>query len=76
MPTALTNGVDGTSTAVAVNGKGGDARNRAGISNYTKFWDKDSAKDTDEQNKHRIESYEELVNGYYDGATQLYEYGW
>lgn len=76
MPTALPNG---NSTAVAVNGhsKGdADVRNRAGISKYTEFWNKDSAQDTEEQNKQRIESYEELVNGYYDGATQLYEYGW
>lgn len=58
------------------------------MTGYDSMWNKDSAKDTAEHVKSRVENYTELVNGeqnpsyllliigYYDGATELYEYGW
>jgi len=54
----------------------GDVRNKSGIANYTKHWNADSSKDTAEQMEARKTSYTDVVNGYYDGATELYEYGW
>ncbi|GAA6002539.1 hypothetical protein JCM10207_001170 [Rhodosporidiobolus poonsookiae] len=56
--------------------KNGDVRNRAGIASYTAHWDKNSAKDTAEHTEARKDHYTDVVNGYYDGATELYEYGW
>lgn len=53
-----------------------DARSEARVSNYTKFWQKDSAKDGNDDRANRLEQYTDVVNGYYDGATELYEYGW
>lgn len=53
-----------------------DARSESRVSNYTKFWKKDSAQDGDADRENRLEQYTDLVNGYYDGATELYEYGW
>ncbi|BEI87180.1 hypothetical protein CcaverHIS002_0705260 [Cutaneotrichosporon cavernicola] len=53
-----------------------DARSEARVSNYTKFWKKDSAADGNTDRSNRIDKYTDLVNGYYDGATELYEYGW
>jgi len=53
-----------------------DGRVNSRISNYTGFWEKDSAKDLEIQKANRIENYTEVINGYYDGATELYEYGW
>ncbi|KAH7102988.1 S-adenosyl-L-methionine-dependent methyltransferase [Auriculariales sp. MPI-PUGE-AT-0066] len=38
--------------------------------------DGDSAKDTSAHTDNRLSSYTDVVNGYYDGATELYEYGW
>ncbi|KIJ98782.1 hypothetical protein K443DRAFT_133298 [Laccaria amethystina LaAM-08-1] len=46
------------------------------IENYTKFWQKDLKKEESADNDHRLDSYTDVVNGYYDGATELYEYGW
>ncbi|TFK32019.1 delta-sterol C-methyltransferase [Crucibulum laeve] len=46
------------------------------IENYTKFWHEDPTKEQGEDNEKRLNSYTEVVNGYYDGATELYEYGW
>jgi len=65
----------GSSTAVSkqVNG---DGRNRAGMVAYTKHWNPDSTKDTAEQMEARKKSYTDVVNGYYDSATELYMYGW
>lgn len=54
----------------------GDVRNRAGIASYTAHWNKESSKDTQENTESRKEHYTDVVNGYYDGATELYEYGW
>lgn len=53
-----------------------DARSESRVSNYNKFWNKDSAKDGDADRENRLSQYTDLVNGYYDGATELYEYGW
>ncbi|WFD30485.1 sterol 24-C-methyltransferase [Malassezia sp. CBS 17886] len=55
---------------------GTNLRNREGIANYTKFWKSDSAKDTNEDQASRVDQYTSVVNSYYDGATDLYEYGW
>jgi sterol 24-C-methyltransferase len=68
-------------------------RNEKGMTGYNALWDKQSAKDTAEHVKSRVDNYTDLVNGmlpsshaskstsaniqgYYDGATELYEYGW
>ncbi|KAF9051989.1 delta-sterol C-methyltransferase [Panaeolus papilionaceus] len=51
-----------------------DGRVTNRIENYAKFWDKDLK--TDQEGDKRLDNYTEVVNGYYDGATQLYEYGW
>ncbi|PWN20633.1 putative delta(24)-sterol c-methyltransferase [Microstroma glucosiphilum] len=51
-------------------------RNLAGIENYSKFWQKDSKNDGDVDMNNRKSEYTSVVNGYYDGATDLYEYGW
>ncbi|KDN50860.1 putative delta(24)-sterol c-methyltransferase [Tilletiaria anomala UBC 951] len=54
----------------------GDVRNNEGIANYTKFWQKDSKNDSEVDTQNRLTEYTSVVNGYYDGATDLYEYGW
>ncbi|KAF8155764.1 delta-sterol C-methyltransferase [Crassisporium funariophilum] len=61
-----------TSTGV----KRDDGRVDNRIENYTKFWHADPSKEQEVDNDKRLDSYTEVVNGYYDGATQLYEYGW
>ncbi|KAG0148584.1 hypothetical protein CROQUDRAFT_654666 [Cronartium quercuum f. sp. fusiforme G11] len=53
-----------------------EVKNRAGIARYTEFWNKDSAQDSDNQNQTRLDEYQTVTNAYYDGATDLYEYGW
>ncbi|KAJ7027477.1 hypothetical protein C8F04DRAFT_1189447 [Mycena alexandri] len=62
-----------------------DGRVRDRIINYTKFWDKDISKEKDERTVNRVNHYKSVVNGnmlapqdqrFYDGATELYEYGW
>ncbi|OJA17869.1 hypothetical protein AZE42_05908, partial [Rhizopogon vesiculosus] len=53
-----------------------DGRQEARVENYTKFWQKDLGKEGEADNQNRVESYTDVVNGYYDGATELYEYGW
>ncbi|EPT00560.1 hypothetical protein FOMPIDRAFT_1023699 [Fomitopsis schrenkii] len=53
-----------------------DGRVNERIENYTKFWQKDISKDTESDTANRVESYTDVVNGYYDGATDLYEFGW
>jgi sterol 24-C-methyltransferase len=60
------------STGVALN----DGRVENRVENYTKFWKKDVATEGEADNDKRLESYTDVVNGYYDGATELYEYGW
>ncbi|KAG2066836.1 hypothetical protein BDR04DRAFT_1106059 [Suillus decipiens] len=53
-----------------------DGREEKRVENYTKFWQKDLGKEGEVDNQNRVESYTDVVNGYYDGATELYEYGW
>jgi len=53
-----------------------DGRVGSRIGAYTNFWKKDPKKEQDGDTKNRLDSYAEVVNGYYDGATQLYEFGW
>lgn len=54
-----------------------DKRQQPRIENYTKFWNsEDFSKEDAKANTARLESYTDVVNGYYDGATELYEYGW
>jgi len=54
----------------------GEVRNRAGIAAYTKNWHTDSAQDDASHTDDRLKRYTDVVNGYYDGATELYEWGW
>lgn len=53
----------------------GDLRNLKGIENYTKFWDKDSAKDTADDTEGRKAVYTDVVNSYYDGQSHLLSEG-
>ncbi|OCH86498.1 hypothetical protein OBBRIDRAFT_797119 [Obba rivulosa] len=53
-----------------------DGRVGSRIQNYTKFWQKDAAQDGKADTDNRVDSYTDVVNGYYDGATGLYEFGW
>jgi sterol 24-C-methyltransferase len=69
-----------------------DGRVDTRISNYTAFWEKDKSKESQIGTDNRTENYEEVINGesstnatsfscsyisgYYDGATELYEWGW
>lgn len=40
-----------------------DARSEARVSNYTKFWKKDSAQDGEVDKSNRLDQYTDLVNG-------------
>ncbi|KAE8207776.1 hypothetical protein CF327_g7258 [Tilletia walkeri] len=53
-----------------------DVRNMDGIANYNNFWQKDSKNDSATDTANRLDQYTDVVNSYYDGATNLYEYGW
>ncbi|KAJ7119651.1 S-adenosyl-L-methionine-dependent methyltransferase [Mycena epipterygia] len=53
-----------------------DGRERDRIANYTKFWNKDISQEDSTNTENRVDSYADVVNGYYDGATELYEYAW
>ncbi|KAG8811748.1 Delta(24)-sterol C-methyltransferase, partial [Serendipita sp. 399] len=53
-----------------------DGRQPDRMDNYAKHWQKDLKKDTKADMDNRNADYENIVNGYYDGATQLYEWGW
>ncbi|KAG8963360.1 Delta(24)-sterol C-methyltransferase [Tulasnella sp. 419] len=53
-----------------------DGRDTSRVANYVGFFDKDSAKDSRAHQENRLENYVDVINGYYDGATELYEYGW
>ncbi|KAG6865950.1 hypothetical protein C0991_010205 [Blastosporella zonata] len=46
------------------------------IENYNGFWEQDLKRESENATDKRLDSYTEVVNGYYDGATELYEYGW
>ncbi|KAF5357246.1 hypothetical protein D9756_006668 [Leucocoprinus leucothites] len=56
--------------------KRADGRVDNRIENYTKFWKEDPNAEQNQDNEKRLDNYTEVVNGYYDGATELYEYGW
>ncbi|KAI0819926.1 delta-sterol C-methyltransferase [Trametes gibbosa] len=53
-----------------------DGRVGRRIENYTAFWQKDMSKEASQDTENRLENYTDVINGYYDGATGLYEYGW
>ncbi|KAI0058426.1 hypothetical protein BV25DRAFT_1919313 [Artomyces pyxidatus] len=53
-----------------------DGRVSDRIENYAGFWKKDTNKEGEADTANRVDNYTEVVNGYYDGATELYEYGW
>ena len=42
-----------------------DGRVQNRVENYSKFWQKDLHKEQDVDNKHRLDSYTEVVNGIY-----------
>jgi sterol 24-C-methyltransferase len=61
---------------VAILKKNSDAQKQA-ASTYFQFWDDKTAKnETAEDIKARSANYTDLVNSYYNIATDLYEYGW
>ncbi|KAG8843146.1 Delta(24)-sterol C-methyltransferase [Tulasnella sp. 330] len=53
-----------------------DGRVESRVANYAGFFEKDSSKDSQAHMDNRLENYTDVINGYYDGATELYEYGW
>jgi len=53
----------------------GDGRDNSRITNYTAFFE-DSQNDNETHKENRLNNYANVVNGYYDGATELYEFGW
>lgn len=63
-------------TQALIGNGGADLKNRKNISQYSKFWSPDHAKDTKQDERNRKDQYESLVNGYYDACTDIYEYGW
>ncbi|PLW36966.1 hypothetical protein PCANC_06777 [Puccinia coronata f. sp. avenae] len=63
-------------TQALIDNGGTDLKNRKNISQYSKFWSLDHTKDTQQDEKKRKDEYANLVNGYYDACTDLYEYGW
>jgi len=52
--------------ASTVTPAGSDKRNHDGISNYTKFWQKDSKNDSETDMANRLTEYTSVVNGAYD----------
>ena len=53
------------------------AAQKQATSTYFQFWDnKTATNETDEDIKARADNYIDLVNSYYNLATDLYEYGW
>ncbi|KAH8829486.1 delta-sterol C-methyltransferase [Flagelloscypha sp. PMI_526] len=63
-------------STVSPEGTWKDGRVTDRVDNYVKFWQKDKSKESAEDNSNRLENYTDVVNGYYDGATDLYEWGW
>ncbi|KAF8221073.1 sterol 24-C-methyltransferase [Tricholoma matsutake] len=53
-----------------------DGRVGSRIEAYTKFWQQDPNAEQKVDTQNRLSSYADVINGYYDGATQLYEFGW
>ena len=60
---------------LAILKKNSEAQKQA-TSTYFQFWDKAAKQDTTDDVKVRSEKYTDLVNAYYNLATDLYEYGW
>jgi sterol 24-C-methyltransferase len=61
---------------LAILKKNSEAQKQAS-STYFQFWDnKTPTNETEEDLKARSENYTDLVNSYYNLATDLYEYGW
>lgn len=61
---------------MAILNKNSDAQKQA-ASTYFQFWDDKTVKtETAEDIKARSANYTDLVNSYYNLATDLYEYGW
>ena len=53
-----------------------DGRQVDRIQNYSAFWQKEAENDGKTDLNNRLDNYQNVVNGYYDGATTLYEWGW
>ncbi|KAG8878283.1 Delta(24)-sterol C-methyltransferase [Tulasnella sp. 331] len=53
-----------------------DGRVDTRLQNYNAFFDEKSTADAKKLETARQENYLEVVNGYYDGVTELFEYGW
>ncbi|KAI6029674.1 S-adenosyl-L-methionine-dependent methyltransferase [Pisolithus microcarpus] len=75
-PSDLLSDLASPSTLVKMAAVYPDGRQEGRVESYTKFWQKDLKHEGEADNKNRLDSYTDVVNGYYDGATELYEYGW
>ncbi|KAF9012971.1 delta-sterol C-methyltransferase [Hymenopellis radicata] len=53
-----------------------DGRIGARIENYSNFWQKDLSKEEAVDTENRVGGYTDVVNGYYDAVTMVYEYAW
>jgi len=53
-----------------------DGRIGSRIEAYSKFWHQDPNSEQEVDTQNRLSSYTDVINGYYDGATQMYEFGW
>ena len=53
-----------------------DGRQVDRIQNYSAFWQTEAENDGKTDTNNRLDNYQNVVNGYYDGATTLYEWGW
>ncbi|CAL1707228.1 unnamed protein product [Somion occarium] len=53
-----------------------DGRDQSRIQKYTDFWDSELKKEGEEHTNNRLLNYADVVNGYYDAATLVYEYAW
>ncbi|KAK7059787.1 delta-sterol C-methyltransferase [Favolaschia claudopus] len=53
-----------------------DGRKRDRLVNYSTHWNKDLSKEDESNTQARVGGYTEVVNGFYDAVTQLYEYSW
>lgn len=53
-----------------------DGRQEGRMQKYTDYWDSELDKDDQQHIENRRSNYADVVNGYYDAATLLYEYAW
>lgn len=60
---------------LAILKKNSDAQKLAATT-YFRFWEKTANGETEEDINTRSANYTDLVNAYYNLATDLYEYGW